>query len=96
MEIKKTAIAGTTESCDVQIVIAPNSPYGRKIVLDSNVKVQFGDAILQTVQEELDRFGITDALVQIHDKGAFDWVIRARMQAVVCRAADIPFSWKEA
>ena len=96
MVLKKPAVAGTTESSDVQILIMPNETGGREIVLNSVVKAQFGDSILETVHAVLDEAGVCDARVEIHDRGAFDWVIRARMQAAICRAAEAPFSWKEA
>lgn len=95
MQIIKPAIAGTTESGDVQIMISPNKGNGLEINLNSIVKAQFGDAIIETVKGILEASDIKDAMVQLQDKGAFDWVIRARMQAALCRAADIPFEWKQ-
>lgn len=44
MEINKSAIAGTLESSDVQIMISPN-PEGIEIDLDSQVIEQFGKQI---------------------------------------------------
>lgn len=95
MKVKKTAIVGTTESSDVQIMMRPNPGNGREINLNSIVSVQFGDAILKTVHEVLDQYAIDDVVIDINDKGAFDLVIRARMQAAVCRACEITFDWKK-
>jgi len=95
MQLKKTAIAGTMESSDIQIMLTPNPGNGLKIHLNSVVRAQFGDAISETVDAVLKEFDVTDAIVQIEDKGAFDWVIRARLQAAICRAADIEFNWKD-
>ncbi len=94
MQIIKPAIAGTTESSDVQIMISSNEGNGIEIDLSSIVKVQFGDAILATVKDILEEFDVKDAFVQIQDKGALDWVIRSRMQAALCRGAEISFDWK--
>lgn len=94
MELKKPAIAGTTESSDIQITLMPNPEGGLRFSLKSIVKAQFGGAILATVQATLEEFGVTDAIVQIDDKGAFDWVIKARMQTAICRAAEHHFDWK--
>ncbi|MDO4582109.1 MAG: citrate lyase acyl carrier protein [Bacillota bacterium] len=94
MQLKKPAVVGTLESCDVQITLFPNPGKGVEINLDSIVKVMFEKSILQTVREELEKFQISDAIVQINDKGAFDWVIRARMQAAICRSAEVAFDWK--
>jgi citrate lyase subunit gamma (acyl carrier protein) len=49
MELKKTAVAGTTESGDVQIILSANPEGGINITLDSVVKAMFGDAILATI-----------------------------------------------
>lgn len=94
MQIIKSAIAGTIESNDIQIMISPNEGNGIEINLNSIVKVQFGDAILATVKEILEAFDVKDAIIQIQDKGAFDWVIRARMQSALYRAAEMHFDWK--
>ncbi len=94
MQLKHPAVAGTLESSDVQVTIHPNNGMGLDIRIESIVKAQFGDAILETVEEVLASFGIAEALVRINDKGALDWVIRARMQAAICRGADCSFDWK--
>lgn len=49
LKLKKAAIAGTLESSDVQVSIAPNEEGGRKIELQSVVRMQFGESILATV-----------------------------------------------
>lgn len=94
MQLKNPAVAGTLESSDVQISVFPNAGNGIEISLNSIVKVMFGDSIRETVQAVLDEFGVKDAVVQINDKGAFDWVIRARVQTALCRAAGMEFDWK--
>ena len=94
MEIKQAAIVGTLESSDIQISIFPNPGNGLEIQLQSVVKAQYGDAIIATMTEDLESFGIADAFVEAEDRGALDWVIRARMQAACCRAAGIKFDWE--
>lgn len=88
MEIKKPALAGTLESSDVQIMIAPGHS-GITIALESDVKKQFGDAIITCVKAVLSDYNITSAHLKIIDKGALDLVIRARMITAVQRALDI-------
>ncbi|MCJ1977110.1 citrate lyase acyl carrier protein [Lactococcus paracarnosus] len=88
MEVKKTALAGTLESSDVQVMISPNES-GITIDLVSDVKKQFGEAIVARVKQVLSAYDITDAMVKIVDKGALDSVIKARMIAAVQRALDI-------
>lgn len=95
MELKKPAIAGTLESSDVQITLMPNPDGGIEIELQSVVKAMFGGAIRKTVLETLGEFGVKNAQVQINDKGALDHVIKARMQAAICRAAECSFDWSK-
>lgn len=94
MEIKQAAIVGTLESSDIQISILPNPGKGLEIQLQSVVKAQYGDAIIATMTEVLESFGITDAIVDAADRGALEWVIRSRMQAACCRATGTQFDWK--
>ena len=93
MELKKPAMAGTTESSDVMITLRPNDGKGIEIDLQSDVAVMFGDAIEQTVRTVLAEFDVKDAFVSVVDKGALDFAIRARMQCAICRAAEISFDW---
>ena len=95
MELKKPAVAGTLESSDVQITLRPNPGQGIQIELQSDVKALFGQAIEETVRAVLAEFGVQDALVDVNDKGALDFVIRARMECAVCRAAQVQFNWGE-
>ena len=87
MELKKPAVAGTLESSDVQITLRPNPGQGIQINLQSDVKAMFGDAIEATVRNVLSEFDVRDALVDVNDKGALDFAIRARM------AAGVGFDW---
>ena len=93
LKLNKAAIAGTLESSDVQVSIAPNEEGGRKIELQSVVRMQFGESILATVHRVLDEFDVQDAVVRLNDKGAIDIVIMSRMQAAICRAAAIAYDW---
>ena len=95
MEIKKPAVAGTLESSDCQIVIRPNPGNGIDLDLESDVKMMFGDSILETAKAVLADFGVTDAAVEIRDKGALDCVIKSRMQCAVCRGAETAYDWSK-
>ena len=93
MEIKKPAVAGTLESSDCQIVIRPNPGMGIDIDLESDVAVMFGKSIMETIHNTLAEFEVTDAVVEVKDKGALDCVIKSRMQCVICRAAEERYDW---
>ncbi|MBQ3286443.1 MAG: citrate lyase acyl carrier protein [Firmicutes bacterium] len=95
MELKKPAVAGTVESCDCQVSIFPNPGQGLEVSVESNVKAIFGDSIIESTKDELAKHGVKDAVVQINDKGAFDWIIRARVACAAYRAAEQKFNWKE-
>lgn len=95
MEIRKQAVAGTLESSDCQIIIRPNPGNGIAIDLESDVKMMFGESILETVKKTLEEFGVADAEVEIRDKGALDCVIKSRMQCVICRGAEEHYDWSK-
>ena len=85
MEIKN-AIAGTLESGDILIQIAPASEAGLHIDLESTVAYQFGAQIKKVITETLTSLGVDTAEVKATDKGALDCTIRARVTAAAVRA----------
>jgi len=85
MVITKTAMAGTLESSDVQIILSPGTD-DINITLESDVKKQYGTEIENTVRKILAAYDISSANVQITDKGALDLVIQARMVTAIERA----------
>lgn len=96
MRLEKSGIAGTLESSDVMVTVRPNPAGGVEIAIDSAVKAQYGDEMTVTVQNVLRKFGVTDAVVELQDRGALDCVIRARTETALCRALDVKYPWKEA
>ena len=88
MEIKQTAIAGTLESSDVQIMLS-QSHDGVTFDLVSDVAKQFDDAIKATITQVLATYDVHNVLVKVVDKGALDMVIRARAITAVQRALDL-------
>ncbi len=87
MELQSMAQAGTLESSDMMVLIKPlPSGEGRKIEIESSVKFQYGNDILQEVTDILDQFEIADAKIHINDKGALTPVIRARMETAIKRS----------
>ena len=83
MEIKN-AVAGTLESGDIMIQIAPGE--GLQVELQSSVAAQFGRQIKAVITETLQGLGIDNASVKATDKGALDCTIRARVTAAAVRA----------
>ena len=83
MEIKN-AVAGTLESGDIMIQIAPGE--GLQVDLQSSVAAQFGRQIKAVITETLQGLDIDNASVKATDKGALDCTIRARVTAAAVRA----------
>ena len=86
MVIQKKACAGTLESSDIYVEVAP-LPEGSGIKLDLNsvVYAQFGKEIEEVIMETLRGLGVEDADVRASDRGAVDCTIRARVETAVCR-----------
>ncbi|CAK7015623.1 MAG: Citrate lyase acyl carrier protein [Desulfovibrio sp.] len=86
--VNKAAQAGTLESSDMLVSIAP-APNGSGIKLElvSATMLQYGDHIKALITRILHDAGVTDAEVQANDKGAVDWVIEARVKTAIARAA---------
>ena len=83
-KILHRASAGTLESSDALVEIAPAETL--TLSLQSIVMERFGKAIEKTAREELSRLGVEKAAVSISDRGALNCVLRARIEAAVCRA----------
>ncbi len=87
-KIIHTAQAGTLESNDIMITIAPGEKdSGVVIDLDSIVLAQYGQAIRHVLESTVTEQGYTDIYVKAVDRGALDCTIRARMLAALGRAA---------
>lgn len=87
MKIVREALAGTQESSDLMVKIAPVDGE-LEIVIHSEVIKQFGEQIRRVVEETLQAMAVHQGLIIVEDKGALDCVIRARLQSAVLRAAD--------
>jgi citrate lyase subunit gamma (acyl carrier protein) len=85
--LQKPAQAGTVESGDIVVILAPAEPgAGIRIELESIVKLQYGAAIRKTVTAILQASGIRDANVHLNDRGALDCTIQARTKTALNRA----------
>lgn len=84
MKITKTAVVGNVESNDLMIIINPSE--GLSLNIESSVYEQFGSSIEAIIREELTNANVTDAHIQVEDKGAFDFTIRARVKTAIRRA----------
>ena len=87
LTLHKAAQAGTIESSDILVSIAP-APAGTGIQLDlvSQTMPQYGGHITKLITGILEEQGVADAMVQANDMGAIDLVIEARVKTALGRA----------
>jgi citrate lyase subunit gamma (acyl carrier protein) len=96
MKIVKEAIAGTLESSDLLVKVAPGGAGTMDVIIRSEVIKQFGKQIRRVVDETLSKLGVSEGTVIVEDKGALDYAIRARVQAAVLRgAASEGLNWEQ-
>lgn len=85
MRIIKSSKAGTLESNDILIMVAPNDE-GNKVELESIVKLQFGDHIEKLILDKLKELDVENVYVKAQDKGALDYTIISRVETAIKRA----------
>jgi citrate lyase subunit gamma (acyl carrier protein) len=94
MKIIQEALAGTLESSDLLVRVAPGEPGRLDIHIRSEVMRQFGAQIRAVVDDTLAKLGVADGDIVIEDKGALDCAIRARVQTAVLRGAgNVRIDW---
>lgn len=86
MAICKEAKAGTLESSDALVLVAP-SEEALSIEVQSVVQKRFGKAILALTQQVCAAFGVEKGIVRVNDKGALECTLRARLETALERAA---------
>lgn len=79
-------MAGTLESSDVMVRIAPADGQGHDLQIASSL--QFREAIRHTLLQVLRRYGVEPVQVIVDDKGALDCVLRARLETALMRASE--------
>ncbi|MEL7633475.1 MULTISPECIES: citrate lyase acyl carrier protein [Sporomusa] len=90
MNALKPAQAGTLESNDIMITVAPGSKgSGVVIELESNVLTQYGQAIKQAIATVAAKQNVTDVYIKAVDRGALDCTIQARTLTALSRAGII-------
>lgn len=84
--VRKEASVGFEEKNDALVTVSP-SEAGQGIVVEltSSVKRQYGEHIGQLVIETVKAAGYTDVRLKVQDKGAWDYALRARVEAALDR-----------
>ncbi|MDQ0203659.1 citrate lyase acyl carrier protein [Pectinatus haikarae] len=84
--LKKTAQAGFEEKNDLIVEVSPlQAESGIIIELQSPVKNQYGSHIETLIKDTVAAEGFSDVQVNVSDKGAWDYTIKARIIAALER-----------
>lgn len=85
--LRKAEAGRADKKHDVLISIEPAEPgSGIQIKIKSSVLAEFGRQIKETVESVLQETNVDDVLVQVDDKGAMNFAIRARTETAIRRA----------
>ncbi|MBS3938472.1 MAG: citrate lyase acyl carrier protein [Peptococcaceae bacterium] len=85
--IKRCAQAGSFESGDVLVHVAP-SPEKLAIYIKSKVGPRFSSSMQESVRAVAAELGVTAASLEVVDSGALDFVLRARVATALRRAIE--------
>ncbi|MEL7635884.1 MULTISPECIES: citrate lyase acyl carrier protein [Sporomusa] len=87
VRLLKPAQAGTVESSDVLIILAPAAAgTGIQVELTTPTMQQYGEHIRKLIIKILEDQGIQDAIIHANEKGALDYTIEARVKTAVKRS----------
>ena len=87
VKLLKPSQAGTVESSDILIMLAPAElGTGIQIELTSPTMQQYGEHIKQLIAKILTEYDIQDVVVHANEKGALDCTIEARVKTALKRA----------
>lgn len=88
--ITKTAQAGTLESSDIMVTVAPGQAgSGIVVELESIVLAQYGEDIRRVLEDTVKGMHLTDIYIKAVDRGALDCTIRARTLTALHRAGAV-------
>lgn len=92
MIITRESVAGTLESSDVMVYVAPHEG-GIVLEINSSVGQQFQAQIEASVLAVLKEQNVPNVALRLEDKGALDCVLQARVKAALVRASDEAPDW---
>ena len=81
----KVGICGTMESNDCLVTVKTNDLGKNEINITSIVDDFFHEEILSAINDVLKEFKLNGVTVDINDKGALDFTIRARVKTAIER-----------
>lgn len=86
MRIVRKASVGTMQSSDLRVTVEPSAAL--RIEIESTVLKPYGHLIRGRIEATLGELGVQDGHFRISDRGALDYAIAARIEAVVQRASE--------
>jgi len=86
--IKYYAQAGSLESGDVLVQVAPGVAGNLAVHIQSKVGPRFAASMQASVRAVANLLGVTAASIEIVDSGALDFVLRARVTTALKRAME--------
>ena len=86
MQVIREAHAGTMESGDAFVTVEPAPD--RIIAIESPVLQPYGRQIEQAAVAMLDQLQVEGCRMLIRDKGALDYVLRARVETALRRGSE--------
>jgi len=88
-EIKETTVGRAESKGDLRVTMKKRKSGGISVKLESSVMDLYGPRIENTAGEALKELGIKNVELGLDDRGALDFVIRARIEAAARRLYDI-------
>lgn len=86
--LDRSAQAGSLESGDALVRVAPSPEEEISVSVESKVSPRFAKAIERAVRETAAEFEIRSASFEVVDRGALDFVLRARVRTALKRAME--------
>lgn len=88
MKLTKVGEAGSADSGDILVTVAPNEAQGIQIELTGKAVIlkQFGRQIKETIRKTVEDNGLENVTITAKDNAALDCTIKARVRAALQRA----------
>ena len=84
--VKREASVGFDDKNDAVVTVSPcEAGQGIVVELTSPVKRQYGEHLEAVVLEVVKAAGYTDVQINVQDKGAWDYALRARIEAALAK-----------
>lgn len=87
--LNQSAQAGSLESGDALVRVRPVVDGSLTVRVESKVSPRFSRAIERAVRETAAEHGVDAAYFEVIDRGALDFVLRARVTTALRRAMEV-------